>query len=523
MRLESYVEGRWVAGSGNGRPLHNPVTGEVVGHADATGIDIPAALAFARETGGAALAALTFAERGKLLKTIADILTTHREKYGEIARINSGNTAADAAIDIDGGIGTLRYYAKLGQSLGANATIIEAGEDQLAREPVFFARHLWTTRPGVAVQINAFNFPSWGMWEKIAAALLAGVPSLAKPATATAWLAHEMMRDVIAAGVVPPGALSLVCGGGEAIADALQPMDSLAFTGSSETGQRLRSAPNILLKAPRVTIEADSVNATIIGPDAAPGTVVHDLAVREIVKALSVKAGQLCTNIRRIFVPQSMAGALAEAIAEKLALLPVGDPADPSVRIGPLVDAVQRDEALRRIERLTGEASVVAGGGIPTEVMGADPRQGAFLSPTLLRCDRPGESVLVHEIEVFGPCATLMPYAAFEDAVAMAGRKAAGSLAVSLFTNDAAIAARAAQSLSPWHGRVLVVDEEVGKNHTGHAIVMPQCVHGGPGRAGGGEELGGLRGLRLHMQRTAIQGSRSVLQGLAGISAQAAL
>jgi 3,4-dehydroadipyl-CoA semialdehyde dehydrogenase len=523
MRLESHVQGRWTAGSGNGRPLHNPVTGEVIGHADATGIDIPAALAFAREAGGAALAALTFAERGALLKAIADTLTAHREKYGEIARINSGNTAADAAIDIDGGIGTLRYYARLGQSLGAATAIIEAGEDQLTREAVFFARHLWTTRPGVAVQINAFNFPSWGMWEKIAVALLAGAPSLAKPATATAWLAHEMMRDVIAAGVAPPGVLSIVCGGGETIADALQPMDSLAFTGSCETGRRLRSAANILLQAPRIAIEADSVNATIIGPDAAPGAVVHDLAVREIVKALSVKAGQLCTNIRRIFVPQAMAGALAQAITEKLAQFPAGDPADPSVRIGPLVDAAQRDEALRRIERLTGEASVVTGGGIPAEVVGADPRRGAFLSPTLLHCEKPREGALVHEIEVFGPCATLMPYAAFDDAIAMAGGRAGGSLAVSIFTNDAAIAGRAVQSLSPWHGRVLVVDEEAGKNHTGHAMVMPQCVHGGPGRAGGGEELGGLRGLRLHMQRTAIQGSRSLLQSLAGVGAQAAL
>jgi 3,4-dehydroadipyl-CoA semialdehyde dehydrogenase len=522
MRLESHIGGRWVAGSGECRPLHNPVSGDVIGHADATGIDIASACAFAREIGGAALSALSFAERGALLKAIADALTPHREKYGEIARINSGNTAADAAIDIDGGIGTLRYYARLGQGLGAATAIVEPREDQLAREPVFFARHLWTTRPGVALQINAFNFPSWGMWEKIAVALLAGVPSVAKPATSTAWLAHEMMQDVIAAGVVPPGALSLICGVGDALADGLGPMDSLAFTGSHDTAAHLRAAPNILRGGPRVTIEADSVNATILGPDAVPGTAVYDLAVREIVKALSVKAGQLCTNIRRIFAPQPVATALQEAVADALSRLPIGDPADPSVRIGPLVNTAQRDEALRRIEQLSGEASVVLGGGIPAEVVGADARRGAFLSPTLLRCDDGASGRLVHEIEVFGPCATLIPYAVFDDALAMAG-KAGGSLAVSLFTNDVDIVAKAVQVLSPWHGRVLVVDEEAGKNHTGHAIVMPQCMHGGPGRAGGGEELGGLRGLRLHMQRTAIQASPTMLRGLLAGTPEAAL
>jgi 3,4-dehydroadipyl-CoA semialdehyde dehydrogenase len=523
MKLENYVGGRWQAGNGAGRPLHNPVNGEVVGHADATGIDVAAALTYARETGGAALRALTFAERGALLKAIADALTPHRGKYGDIARINSGNTAADAAIDIDGGIGTLRYYARLGQGLGPARSLIEAREDQLAREPVFFARHLWTTRPGVAVQINAFNFPSWGMWEKVAVALLAGVPSVAKPATATAWLAHEMMRDVIAAGVVPPGVLSLVCGAGDALVDVLGPMDSLAFTGSRETAGRLRAAPNILRGGPRLTIEADSVNATILGPDAVPGTAVHDLAVREIVKALSVKAGQLCTNIRRIFVPQPVASALQDAVVDALGRLPIGDPADPSVRIGPLVDNAQRDEALRGIGQLSREASMVLGGGIPGEVVGADARRGAFLSPTLLRCEDGMSRALVHEIEVFGPCATILPYAGFDDALAMAGSKAMGSLAVSLFTNDAGLAAKSVLALSPWHGRVLVVDEEAGKNHTGHAIVMPQCVHGGPGRAGDGEELGGLRGLRLHMQRTAIQASPTMLRGIADAMAEVAL
>jgi 3,4-dehydroadipyl-CoA semialdehyde dehydrogenase len=523
MRLESYVEGRWVSGREEGRPLVNATTGEIVAHADASGIDPRAALAYARREGGAALAGLTFAERGALLKAIADVLTANRAKYGEIARINSGNTALDAAIDIDGGIGTLKYYARLGQSLGAAKAIIEAGEDQLAKDAVFFARHIWTSRPGAALQINAFNFPSWGLWEKIATALLAGVPSVAKPATATAWLSYEMMRDVLAAGIVPKGVLSLVCGGGNGLPDAIEATDSLAFTGSLDTANMLRSNPNILSKAARVTIEADSINATIIGTDAVPGTGVFDLAVREIVKALSVKAGQLCTNIRRIFVPASLLDQIKEAAVEAVAVLPLGDPADNSVKIGPLVNAVQRDAALVKLEQLKREASVVTGGGIPKGVAGADPKAGGFLAPTVLICPDPSAARAVHEVEVFGPCVTLMPYASLDSALAMAGPGGGGSLAVSVFTNDAAIAAKAAVGLAPWHGRILVANEEAGKNHTGHAIVMPQCVHGGPGRAGGGEELGGIRGLRFHMQRTAVQASPAVLRELSGQISQAAL
>lgn len=523
MRLESYVEGKWVVGTKEGRPLYNATTGEIVAFADASGIDPNSVLAYARREGVPALSELTFAARGALLKAIAEVLSANRAKYGEIARINSGNTALDAAIDIDGGIGTLKYYARLGQTLGAAKMIAEAGEDQLAKDPVFFARHIWTSRPGTALQINAFNFPSWGLWEKVAIALLAGVPAVAKPATATAWLSHEMVRDVVAAGVLPKGALSLVCGGGNGLPDALKPMDSLAFTGSSDTAQGLRSTPNILHKAPRVTIEADSVNATILGPDAVPGSGVFDLAVREIVKALSVKAGQLCTNIRRIFAPAAVLDQLGEAVVAALATLPVGDPADPSVKIGPLVNAEQRDAALAKMEQLKSETSVVIGGEIPKAVTGADPRAGGFLAPTMLLCADPGAGRAVHDIEIFGPCVTLMPYPVLDNALALAGPRGGGCLAVSLFTNDPVVAAKAVLGVAPWNGRILVADEAAGRSHTGHAIVMPQCVHGGPGRAGGGEELGGVRGLRFHMQRTAVQGSPAVLGKLCEQAASATL
>lgn len=511
MNLTSYLSGGWVAGNGAGRPLVNPLSGAEIARADAGGLDMAAALDFARKRGGGALRGMSFAERGALLKAFAEVLAANRDAYEEIARRNSGNTAVDAAIDIDGGIGTLKYYARLGQSLGAARRLVEPGQDQLARDPVFFARHFWTTRPGVAVQVNAFNFPSWGLWEKVAQATLAGVPSLAKPATATALLSWQMVRDVVEAGVVPEGVLSLLCGSGEALFEGLGPMDSVAFTGSAATGglfrQRLaeRSAP------PRLTVEADSVNATILGPDLSPESPLFDLAVRETVKALSVKAGQLCTNIRRILVPASLAETFAEAVGAKVAALKVGDPADAETRVGPLINAAQRDEALANIARLQAETRQVAQAALPEVAP-----EAAFVAPTLLHCDAPAEARAVHDVEVFGPCATVLPYGALEQAVDL-GTRGEGSLALSLFSGDPAVQESIVDGLGPWHGRILMVDETVGKAHTGHAIVMPQCVHGGPGRAGGGEELGGVRGLRLHMQRTAIQGSPGALDSLSAL------
>ncbi|WP_099864224.1 3,4-dehydroadipyl-CoA semialdehyde dehydrogenase [Pararhizobium haloflavum] len=521
MRLESYIAGGWVAGQGEARPFVNPTTGETLGEVCDGGIDVAGALDFARREGTAALSALSFAERGNLLRAVADVLTANREKYADIARRNSGNTPTDAAIDIDGGIATLKVYARYGKTLGDARTIMEAGEEQLAKEPVFYARHLWTTRPGVALQINAFNFPSWGLWEKVSTALLAGVASVAKPASATAWLSNEMVRDVIAADVLPKGALSLVCGRGAGLVDHLGPMDSLAFTGSADTGLKLKSGEALMKSGARVTIEADSVNATIVGPDAAPGTVVFDLAVREAVKALSVKAGQLCTNIRRVFVSRDHLAAFEEAVAAKLGKITVGDPALATVRMGPLVDAAQRDAALQGIATLAREAKIVTGGEIGA-AEGADAKAGAFLQPTLLRCDDAASARAVHETEVFGPCATVMAYDGIDQAAALAA-KGEGSLALSLFSNDADVQKRVADTLGPWHGRMLLVDETVGKNHTGHSIVMPQCVHGGPGRAGGGEELGGLRGLRFHMQRSAVQGSPALMKALSDDAAEAAL
>lgn len=522
MRLESYISGQWQKGDGETRALVNPVTGDKLAEAGSTGLDMAAALEHGRTAGGAALQDMNFADRGALLNAIAGVLIANRDKYEGLARENSGNTKIDASIDIDGGIGTLKYYSRIGKGLGEAKSICEAGEDQLAKEPVFFARHYWTSRPGIAIQINAFNFPSWGMWEKIAAATIAGVPSIAKPATATALLSHEMMRDVIQAGIVPDGVLNLVCGSGEGLLEAVGPMDSIAFTGSADTGRLIRSNNNVIESGVRLTIEADSVNATVIGPDVAPGSPLFELAVKETVKALSIKAGQLCTNIRRILVPQALAGTFSEAVAENVRKLKVGDPADEAVRVGPLVNKRQQEDAFSGIGRLSQEAKILIGGDTPSGLGSDIAASGAFVAPTLLICDEPENGSAVHEIEIFGPCSTVMPYGSFDSAVGLAV-KGGGSLALSLFSGDAGVQAQTLHQLGAWHGRVMVVDETTGRNHTGHSIVMPQCIHGGPGRAGGGEELGGLRGLRLHMQRTAVQGSPDVHKAMASGATEAAL
>lgn len=499
MKLESYLCGTWQAGQKEGRPLVDASTGAIIATADATGIDLAAAVEYARSRGVAALAEMYFEERGALLAAIAEVLTRNKESYAEIARRNSGNNAVDAAIDIDGGIFTLKTYARIGKTLGSTRGFIEPGMDQLSREPVFMSRHVWTTRPGVAVQINAFNFRSWGMWEKTAQSLLAGVPSIVKPATSTALLTERMIRDVVASNVLPDGVLSLLCGSAGDLVNLLGPMDSVAFTGSAATGMLLRKQVAAMELPPRLTIEADSVNATIIGPDVTVGSDLFDLAVKEVIKALSVKVGQLCTNIRRVFVPQDLVDAFCDAVAEKIRALRVGDPADTAAYVGPLINAEQRDVANANVARLLQEARLIAEAPLPDV-----PEGSGFFAPTLLRCDEPDTARAVHEVEVFGPCATILPYENLDQVARLVG-KAGGSLALSLFSSDRAAQKQVASRLAAWHGRILFVDEEVGRNHTGHAIVVPLCTHGGPGRAGGGEELGGLRGLRFHMQRTALQ------------------
>ncbi len=514
MKLASYVGGKWVEGSDAGAALVDPVTGAELARASTAGIDTGAALAYARDTGGPALRALTYAERAGLLKAVADVLTARRDDYFAIAQANSGNTKTDAAIDIDGGIGTVKFFARLGEGLGAARMLKDGRLDRLARDEAFQAAHLAVPLRGVAIHVNAFNFPSWGLWEKAAVALLSGVPVVAKPATATAWLSQRMVKDVIDAGVLPAGALSILCGGARDLAEHVTGQDAIAFTGSADTAAALRGHPRVVAAATRINVEADSLNSSLLGPDAKPGSAEFDLFVREVTREMTQKAGQKCTAIRRAFVPRPIADAVAEALAARLSKTVTGDPRDESVHMGPVVSKSQQAAVLEALGRLKAEARTLVGDGKFEPAGGADPAKACFVPPTLLRCDSPGEARAVHEVEAFGPVATLMPYDDAEQAFALA-RRGGGSLAASVFTADPAFAADAVAGIGGAHGRVLVVDESVGKSQTGHGIVMPQCVHGGPGRAGGGEELGGLRALRFYHQRLAVQGRADWLKALA--------
>ncbi len=521
IRLQSYIRDAWVDGTAAGRSFVDPTTGAVLGQIDSTGVDCAGALDHARTVGRASLAALSFAARGELIGRIADALQAERDLWLDIARRNSGNTPRDASIDVDGGIGTLKYYARLAKSLGEATTIVEAGADRLAKAD-FEARHLWTTRLGAAIHINAFNFPSWGLWEKVAVAFLAGAPVVAKPASGTAWLAEAMVRAVVEAGVLPAGSLQLVCGAAEGLLDAVGPFDSIAFTGSADTGRMIRSHPAVLAANPRVAIEADSVNLALLAPTATVSSAAFERLLEQALGAVSVKAGQLCTNIRRILVPAALKEAFVEAFAGRIDGLVVGDPALAEVTVGPLVDERQLRAAMAGLALLAEETRTVRGGGLPARVVGADVASGAFLAPTLLVADTGAELSAVHDVEVFGPVVTVIPYADLDEAVMLAAR-GEGSLAASVYADAPSEAADLVVRLAPVHGRVLAVDTVVGRSHTGHPIVMPQCVHGGPGRAGGGEELGGLRGIRFYMQRTAIQGSPAMLEALTGGAATAAL
>jgi len=522
MKLANYVSGKWVEGRGDGVPLTDPVTGQELARATSDGIDLAAGLDYARTKAGPALRAMTFAERGGLLRAVADALTAKRDEYFDIALRNSGNTKIDAAIDIDGGIGTLKYYAGVGKGLGGARCLRDPGYERLGKDEAFQAMHLWVPLHGAGVHINAFNFPSWGMWEKAAVALLSGVPAFVKPATSTCMLTQRMVKDVIDAGALPDGALSVICGGGRALADLVTGRDAIAFTGSADTARDLRANPNVIARSTRVNIEADSLNLSLLGPDAKPGSAEFDLFVKEVTREMTVKAGQKCTAIRRALVPAAIVDAVTEALSTRLAKVVTGDPRNETVRMGPLVNKAQQKAALEGIRQLAAEADVVVGGGGTFKPVDADAAAGAFVPPTLLRAKSPGQGKAIHEVEVFGPVCTVMPYETAEDAYALAAR-GGGSLAASVFTGDDAFATQAALGIAAMHGRILMIDAQVAEANTGHGIVMPMCVHGGPGRAGGGEELGGKRGMRFYHQRVAVQANTSRLDQLAAGAAEAAL
>ncbi|OZI77499.1 3,4-dehydroadipyl-CoA semialdehyde dehydrogenase [Bordetella genomosp. 12] len=508
--LQNYVAGQWRAGQGQPATLHDPVTGAALASASSAGLDLPAAFAWARERGGAALRALTYAQRAALLSRVAEVLSAHRDKYFDIALANSGTVQADSAIDIDGAIYTVAYYAKQGARLAEDAWRMDGTADPLARDDAYAVRHVWTPARGLALFINAFNFPAWGLWEKAAPALLSGVPIVIKPATATAWLTHEMVSDVVKAGVLPDGALSLICGGSAGLLDALRPLDLLSFTGSADTAAQLRAHPALLRGDVRLNAETDSVNSALLGPDAVAGSPAFDTLVREVVREMRAKSGQKCTAIRRIMVPAGQYDAVAQAISAQLARITVGNPRHADVKMGSLVSRAQLDNVQSGLAVLRTAADVLFDGA-GQALIDADPAVAACMAPTLLGSRQP--QAVLHHTEVFGPVATLMPYRDTAQAFALA-RQGDGSLVASLYSDDSDFLAQGAQALSESHGRVHLVSPEAAKAHTGHGNVMPQALHGGPGRAGGGQELGGLRALDFYHRRSAIQGAPPRLQAL---------
>ena len=512
MKLESYAMGEWVAGSGKAAELFHAVTGEVIGEASSGGLDFEAMAAYARAVGGPALRKMTFHERALMLKALAKYLMERKEEFYALSAA-TGATRTDSWIDIEGGIGTLFSFSSRGRRDLPNETFfVDGATEALSKQGTFVGRHICVPLEGVAVHINAFNFPCWGMLEKLAPALLAGVPAIVKPATVTSYLTQAMVRAMIESGLLPAGTLQLICGSAGDLLSHLGLQDTVAFTGSAATGRMLKESPAILGNAVRFNMEADSLNCSILGPDAQPGTEEFDLFVKEVVREMTVKAGQKCTAIRRTIVPAGTEEAVIKAISKRLAGVTIGDPGVDGVRMGPLASRAQVRDVGANAAKIRKAAEVVFGDG-DFAVVGADREKGAFFAPMLLSCATPFASSEPHDIEAFGPVNTVMPYGSVDEAIELA-KLGRGSLCGSLFTADPIVARQVVLGVAPYHGRILVLDRTSAKESTGHGSPLPNLVHGGPGRAGGGEEMGGVRGVLHYMQRTALQGSPTALSGI---------
>jgi oxepin-CoA hydrolase/3-oxo-5,6-dehydrosuberyl-CoA semialdehyde dehydrogenase len=513
MQLKSYVQGRWFAGEGEAQQLRDATTGQVIASASSSGIDFRATLRYAREVGGPALRKLTFHERAALLKQLAKKLGEFKEEFYALSYA-TGATKTDSWIDIDGGFGTLFAYASRGTRELPNSRVYLDGDiEMLSKGGTFVAQHICTPLEGSAVHINAFNFPVWGMLEKLAPTLLAGVPAIVKPASATAYLTELVVRRMVESGILPEGAVQLVCGSVGDLFEHLTCQDIVSFTGSANTAQKLRTHPNVVANSVRFVSETDSINSCVLGEDAKPGQPEFDLFVREVTREMTTKAGQKCTAIRKAIVPASHADAVVEALKASLGKIVVGDPRLENVRMGPLAALAQRREVLGRIAELRREAELVTAEQV--DLMGAEHERGAFVPPALLYCRDPRKAKGVHSIEAFGPVCTVVPYESTAEAISFA-RMGEGSLVASVFSADDAIATELVLGLAPLHGRLLVVNRDCAKESTGHGSPLPMLVHGGPGRAGGGEEMGGIRGVMHYMQRTAIQGSPQTIAAVTG-------
>lgn len=515
IRLASYLCDTWHEGQGALRPLVDPSTEAELAATATEGLDLGAALAHARQQGGPALRAMSFQQRGELIKAMSRALHAHREELLDLSMANNGATRGDAKFDVDGAIGTLAYYASLGKAMGEARLQVEGEGEKLGQGARFVGQHVRLPRPGVAVHINAFNFPAWGTFEKVAVSLLAGVPVLTKPATATALVAFRAAQVIAQEVALPPGVFSFLAGPVGDLLDHLGPQDMIAFTGSADTGATLRAHPAVLRRGARLNIEADSLNAALLGPDVGVGDDIWAAFVRNIVQDMTQKTGQKCTAIRRILVPRDRLDDLAEALVAELARITVGDPRVDGVRMGPVATAAQLRDVLAGVQRLRAHARLLCGGE-RVAGQGAPEGKGFFVAPTLLCADDAFAASEVHQHEVFGPCATLLPYDGGAEQAAALLALGQGSLVSSVYGDDKDWLSAVLLGAASWNGRVQVISAKVADQATPPGMVLPSCVHGGPGRAGGGEELGGPRGMDFYTQRVAVQGDRGLLGRLFG-------
>jgi oxepin-CoA hydrolase/3-oxo-5,6-dehydrosuberyl-CoA semialdehyde dehydrogenase len=508
-KLGNYITGRWITGDGDGQPLYNAFNGEILTHATTKGLDFAAILQYARDTGNPALRRMSFPERGRMLRALALFLREHLDEFYRVSFL-TGATRADSWIDLEGGIGNLFSYASLRRQFPDEPFCLDGEGQPLGKAGTFMGQHILVPKEGVAIHINAFNFPVWGMLEKIAVNLLAGVPAVVKPATVTSFLTEAVVRRIAESGILPDGALQLICGSAGDLLDHVGSQDVVTFTGSASTGQLLKSHPRVLSENVPFNMEADSLNCLVLGEDVAPGMPEWDLFIKELRKEMTVKAGQKCTAVRRIFVPENKLDEARKALIQAISQTPIGNPENEKVRMGPLAGQSQREEVRAQVSRLLASSQLIYGSLDSVELIDGDARKGAFLSPLLLLNERPFTSEEPHTVEAFGPVSTLMPYGDM-DAVIRLSKLGKGSLCSSIVTADAELARRYVLGAATHHGRILILNNACAKESTGHGSPLPSLVHGGPGRAGGGEEMGGIRGVKHYMQRVAVQGSPTMI------------
>jgi oxepin-CoA hydrolase/3-oxo-5,6-dehydrosuberyl-CoA semialdehyde dehydrogenase len=509
MKLQNYAQGQWVEGSGKEKPLFDAITGEQIATASSEGLDFAAMMDFARKVGGPTLRKMTFQERGLMLKALAMHLLTLKAKYYEVSA-KTGATKVDSWIDIEGGIGNLFANASLRRQFPDEPFYVDGETAPLSKNGTFIGHHIMVPKQGVAIHINAFNFPIWGMLEKIAVNLMAGVPAIVKPATLTSFLTEAMVKDIIDSNILPAGTLQLICGSANGILDHVTNQDVVTFTGSASTGKMLKAHPRLLEEAVPFNMEADSLNASILGEDAVPGTEEFDLFIKEVQREMTVKAGQKCTAVRRIIVPEKLVEDVQIALGKRLAQTVIGNPAVEGVRMGSLAGLEQVKEVKEKVAQLSASQKIVFGDIDNFEVTGADKSKGAFLSPILFLNENPFTNTDCHNIEAFGPVSTIIPYKTLDEAIELANM-GKGSLVCSIVTNDDKITKEFVLGAACMHGRILILNAACAKESTGHGSPMPLLTHGGPGRAGGGEEMGGKRGILHYLQRTAIQGSPTMI------------